>query len=197
VNASNSASKQQSNWQRLMPLLLVPALAGLIYTFQRMDSSLSEEAQTPGAAPRYTLGGAELTRYDADGNASLYGQAETLDYFDDQSGRAQNLQVDLLSEGDKTWHLSAPSATLPAHQHRFMLDGPVVANSHWPDDGEDFVMHAENLWIDPDRHEIDSDAAVDLQSSRRNGNAVGTHANWTARTLQLLHKVKMSYAPAH
>ncbi len=180
-------------WSRLIPLLLVPALGGLFYTFQRMDSSSPESPEAPTTLPRYTLSNAELTRFDTDGSISLSGQAETIDYFDDQSGRAQNLVVDLLTDDDKTWHVTSPAANLPAHQRRFMLEGPVVANGQWPDNGENVVVHTDRLWIDPDRHEIDTDAPVDLHSPMRNGNAVGLRSDWDEQTLQLLHNVHMIY----
>jgi LPS export ABC transporter protein LptC len=185
------------NWGRLIPLLLVPALGGLFYTFQHMDNSNVETPEAPVSLPRYTLVNAELTRFDTDGSVSLYGQADTIDYFDDQSGRAQNLLVDLVADGDKTWHLTAPAASLPAHQRRFMLEGPVVANGQWPDSGEKLAVHTDHLWVDPDRHEIDTDAAVDLQSPLRTGNAVGLRSDWTEQTLQLLHNVKMNYEAPH
>jgi len=181
------------NWGRLIPLLLVPALGGLLYTFQRMDNANVETPQAPVSLPRYTLVTAELTRFDSDGNISLSGQADTIDYFDDQSGRAQNLLVDLMADDDKTWHMTAPAATLPAHQRRFMLEGPVLATGQWPDNGEDLAVHTDHLWIDPDRHEIDTDAPVDLQSPLRTGNAVGLRSDWTEQTLQLLHNVHMTY----
>jgi LPS export ABC transporter protein LptC len=182
------------NWRRLIPLLLVPALAGLFFTFQRMDNSIVETAQAPAALPRYTLSGAELTRFDSDGSASLYGQADTVDYFDDQSARAQNLRMDLLAEGEATWHLTAPAANLPARQRRFMLEGPVVANSRFPDNDEPFAAHTDYLWVDPDLHEVDTDAPVDVKSQHRNGNAVGLRSDWAEQTLVLLHNVRMNYA---
>lgn len=180
-------------WSRLIPLLLVPALGGLFYTFQRMDNSSPETPEAPTTLPRYTLSDAELTRFDTDGGISLSGQAETIDYFDDQSGRAQNLVMDLLTDDDKTWHVTAPAANLPAHQRRFMLEGPVVANGQWPDNGENVAVHTDRLWIDPDRHEIDTDAPVDLRSPMRNGTAVGLRSDWDEQTLQLLHNVHMIY----
>lgn len=185
------------NWGRLIPLLLVPALAGLLYTFQRMDNSSVETPEAPTTLPRYTLNGAELTRFDTDGSVNLSGQADTIDYYDDQSGRAQNLQVDLVADDEKTWHLTAPAATLPAHQHRFMLEGPVLAKGQWPDSGEDLNILSDHMWVDPDRHEIDTDAPVKLQSPQRNGTAVGLRSDWAAQTLQLLHNVKMTYEAPH
>ncbi|MDB5976374.1 MAG: export transporter periplasmic protein LptC [Nevskia sp.] len=183
-----------NKWTRLIiPLLLLPGLAGLFYTFQRMDNSNIDTPEAPTTLPRYTVNGAELTRFDVDGGVSLYGQAEAIDYFDDQSGRAQNLQLDLLDDEEKTWHVTAPAANLPAHQRRFMLEGPVVANGHWPDNGEAVAIHTDRLWIDPDRHEVDTDAPVELHSPLRNGNAVGLRSDWAEQTLQLLHNVHMIY----
>jgi LPS export ABC transporter protein LptC len=185
------------SWQRLVPLLLVPALGGLFYTLQRMDDSGGGSGAEPvSQLPRYTLTTAELTRYDADGNANLFGTADSVEYFDDQSGRAHNLAVDLVASDDKTWHVTSPSATLPAHQRRFMLDGPVVATGHWPDSGEAVTVHTDRLWIEPELHQIQTDAPVHLQSPSRTGDAVGMRSDWSARRLQLLHNVNMTYQQA-
>jgi LPS export ABC transporter protein LptC len=187
-----------SKWARLIPLLLVPALAALFYTFQRMDNSLVETPQPSSALPRYTLGGAELQRFDNEGAPYLRGQAETIEYFDDQSGQASALQVDLVDDGERSWHLTAPSASLPAHQRRFMLDGPVLANGEWPDNGEPLKLSTERLWVDPDRRQIDTDAPVQVRSVSRNGDAVGLRSDWAGQSMQLLHNVKMTYqAPSH
>lgn len=187
-------------WARLIPLLLIPLLGGLFYTFQRMDNSLVESPEAPSASlPRYTLSGATLTRFDADGEPNLRGKADAIEYYDDQSGHAHNLQVDLVADDDSAWHLTSPTATLPPHQRRFMLDGPVVASGQWPDNGEDVALHTDRLWVDPDRHEIDTDAAVEVQSRSRSGTAVGLRSDWVARSMQLLHNVKMTYQtpPSH
>lgn len=184
-------------WARLIPLLLVPALAGLFYTFQRMDNSIVETPEQPASLPRYTLGGAELTRYDTDGLPSLHGLADTIDYYDDQSGHAHNLRVDLVADADRTWQLSSPTATLPPHQRRFMLDGPVLAQGQWPDSGENLALRTDRLWVDPDRHEIDTDAAVEVSSASRNGSATGLRSDWTGQSIQLQHNVKMTYLTPH
>ncbi|MBV8063548.1 MAG: LPS export ABC transporter periplasmic protein LptC [Nevskia sp.] len=180
-------------WSRLIPLLLLPAMAGLFYTFQRMDNSIVETPPAPAVLPRYTLSDAELTRFDADGEPSLRGQAEAIDYFDDQSGHAHQLQLELVAGDERTWHLSSPTATLPAHQRRFMLDGPVLGDGQWPDNGEALALHTDRLWIDPDRHEIDTDAAVTVKSVSRNGSATGLRSDWAGQAIQLQHNVKMTY----
>jgi LPS export ABC transporter protein LptC len=180
-------------WPRLIPLLLIPALGGLFYTFQQMDNAGVTTPEASPNLPRYTVMGADMTRLDADGFPMLHGTADSIDYYDDQSGHAQNLTVDLIDDDNKTWHLTSPAASLPAHQHRFMLEGPVVADGRWPDDDAPLSLHTDHLWVDPDQHLIDTDAPVHLVSTGRNGDAVGMRSNWAAQTLQLLHNVKMTY----
>lgn len=181
------------NWRKLIPLLLVPALAGLFFTFQRMDNSTIEMPAAAQSLPRYTLAGAELTRFDTDGEPMLLGQAQSMDYFDDASGRAHELKLDLLSGGATPWHLAAPAATLPAHQHRFLLEGPVVADGRWPDSGEPVQLLTDRVWVDPDRRELQTDAPLQWQGPVRSGDAVGMRADWGGHSLQLSHNVKMHY----
>jgi LPS export ABC transporter protein LptC len=181
------------NWRKLVPLLLLPALGGLLYTFQRMDSSDLDLPEQPVSLPRYSLGGAELTRYDIYGNPALHGTAENIDYFDNQSGAARNLQMELLSPGGSAWRLAAPSAELPSYERRLRLNGPVQASGHWPDTGEELTLSTDHLWVDPDNRQFDTDAPLSLQSPGRSGSATGLRADWAGRNLQLQHDVKMNY----
>jgi lipopolysaccharide export system protein LptC len=77
-----------------------------------------------------------------------------------------------------------------------MLDGPVVATGQWPDSGETVTVRTDWLWVEPDLHQIQTDAPVKLQSPSRNGSAVGLRSDWSARRLQLLHNVNMTYQTA-
>ena len=183
------------SWRKLvsLPLLLLPALAGLFYTFQRMDSTDIGTPEVPVALPRYTLTIAEFSRYDNYGNPSLGGTADSVEYYDDQSGTAHGLDLELLTSGGSVWRVQAPSAELPAHQRRMRLDGPVVAHGRWPDSDEEITVKTDHLWIDPDARLFDTDAPVDLVSSGRTGSAVGLRGDWAGRGLQLLDDVKMNY----
>jgi LPS export ABC transporter protein LptC len=181
------------SWRKLVPLLLVPATAGLFYTFQRMDSSDIGTPEVPASLPRYTLTNAEFSRYDNYGNPALGGTADTVDYYDDQSGIAHNLDLELLTAGGSVWRVQAPSAELPARQRRFRLDGPVVADGRWPDNDGEITIKSNYMWVDPDARQFDTDAPVELDSPGRSGTAVGLRGDWAGRGLQLLHDVKMDY----
>jgi len=172
---------------------LLLALIGLLYTLQRSNDVAITPAPEPNALPRYTLTNAVLTRYDTDGRPALRGHAQTLDYYDDESAHAENLQLDLLSTARAPWRATAPSGMLPAHSHRFLLEGNVVAEGRWPDNNEALTIRTEQLWVDPDQHSLQTDRPVTLTGATRDGSAVGVKANWVEQNMELLNDVKMHY----
>jgi LPS export ABC transporter protein LptC len=180
----------------VLPLLAIPVLGALLYTFQRVDEGGTIVPAEAVALPRYTVYDAVLTRFDTDGSATLRGKASSVAYFDDESGHATDLQADMLADDEATWHLSSPTATMPARDRRILLEGPVVANGRWPDSGEDLTVGATQVWVDTDTHQFDSRQGVTLKSASRNGSAVGVRVDWQDRRMQLLHNVKMTYVTA-
>lgn len=172
---------------------LLLALIGLLYTLQRSNDVAITPAAEQNALPRYTLTNAVLTRYDANGRPALRGHAQTLDYYDDESAHAENLQLDLLSDTHAPWQATAPSGMLPAHSHRFLLEGEVVAVGRWPDNNEPLTIRTEQLWVDPDLHHLQTERAVTLTSASRDGSAVGMNAGWVDQNMELLNDVKMHY----
>ena len=175
-------------------LAAVPVLGSVLLTLQRADQSESASEVAPVALPRYIARDATLTRFDAEGAVALRGSASSVEYFDDDSGQARDLQLELPSEeGGTQWQLSSPTGTMPAHEHRILLDGAVNARGEWPDTGEPLTLDTTQVWIDTDTHQFESREAVQINSQSRTGNAVGMRVNWEERHLQLLHNVKMTY----
>ena len=148
---------------------------------------------TAAALPRYTARQATLTRFDAEGVLVLRGKASSVEYFDDDSGQAHDLQVELLADGETQWQLSSPAGTMPAHERRILLAGDVLAKGEWPDSGIPLTVDTTQVWIDTDTHQFDTREAVHLNSEARYGSADGMRVNWDDRHLQLLHNVKMTY----
>ncbi len=172
---------------------LLLALAGLFFTLQKANDVSIAPAAEVTKLPRYTLTNAVLTRFDATGTPSLRGHADTLDYFDDESAHAEKLQLTVLSGVTMPWHIAAPSGTLQAHSHIFLLEGDVVADGNWPDNNEALTVRTEQLWVDPDQHLLHTDRAVTLTSATRNGSATGFRGDWIEKNMQLLDDVKMHY----
>ncbi len=177
----------------VIPLLLIAAAIGLLLTLRHLDEGTLVKAAAGDAAPRYTLIDAEWTRFDANGEPSLLGQASQIVYLDDQSGTATELVVDALGMGGAPWRLSAPTAVLPAAQRKFELTGTVDIAGRWPDNGEAVRGRTDQLWIDPDSHQFYTDVAVEWDSVSRSGTSLGMHADWRYHGLQLLHDVNMTY----
>lgn len=173
--------------------IAVAALAGLLFTLTRIDDIALEPAKSDDKLPRYTLTGAELTRFDAGGQPSMKATAATLEYFDDESALATTLVVDVLSGTKTPWHIDAPAGNLRAGSRELELTGDVVANGLWPDNGEALVLRSPTMTVNPDTHVLHTAAAVDVESRSRKGTATGMNANWEKQDLRLLDNVKMRY----
>lgn len=173
--------------------IAVAALAGLLFTLNRIDDIALEPAASDDKLPRYTLSGAELTRYDAAGRPAMKATAATLEYFDDESATATTLAVDVLSGPKTPWHIEAPAGALRAGSREIELSGNVVANGQWPDNGEALVLRAPSMIVNPDTHVLRTATAVDVDSRTRKGTATGMNANWEKQDLRLLDNVKMRY----
>lgn len=173
--------------------IAVAALAGLLYTLNRLDEVAVIASTTDDRLPRYTLSNAELTRYDADGQPALRATATSLEYFDDESAQASTLKLDVLSGARTPWHIEAPTGSLAPGSRVMALSGNVTADGQWPDNGEAVSLRTPSLLVDPDRHLLSTDAAVTADSRTRQGSAIGMTANWVQQDLRLINNVKMRY----
>jgi LPS export ABC transporter protein LptC len=175
--------------------LSVPLIAGLWLLF----GSRSLEPETvptpdPATAPRYSLRGVQWTRLDADGQREFTADAESADYFDDESARYEQLKMNVPRIGDVPWRLTSPKGAAPAHEKRILMEGPVDVSGAWPD-GEALVLNTPQLWVDPVNHLLSTEAGVVFDSASRSGQAKGLKANWELQTVQLLGNVRMQYVP--
>lgn len=173
--------------------IAVAALAGLLFTLNRIDDIALEPSAEDDKLPRYTLTAAELTRFDTAGRPAMTATAATLEYFDDESATATTLVVDVLSGAKTPWHIEAPAGRLRAGSREIELTGEVVAHGQWPDNGEALVLRSPSMTVNPDAHVLHTTAAVDVDSRTRKGTAVGMNANWEQQDLRLLDNVKMRY----
>jgi len=178
-------------------LLILPVLAAVQLTFLRMDDGGTPTETDRAIAPTYTVSGAEIMRFDITGDPVLHATASSVTYFDDQSAQASTLHLDTLRGGAVAWQLDSPTGSMPAHQHRYLLEGPVHVVGRWPDTGETVAVDGTEVWVDPETHEFFSATPVALHSASRNGDAVGMRADWQTHRLQLLRDVRMSYVVAH
>jgi len=174
-------------------VIAVAALAGLLYTLNRIDDVAVVSSEADNKLPRYTLTAAELTRYDADGEPALKATAANLEYFDDESAQATTLVVDVLSGPKTPWHITSPTGRMAPGSRMMTLSGNVIADGQWPDNGEAVTVRSPTMKIDPDAHLLSSEVEVNADSRTRKGTATGMIANWAQQDLRLLNNVKMRY----
>lgn len=176
----------------LLPLLLLIAAGALLYNLYQQSHVIparSSSVQTP----RYTLDDVNWTRFNQLGQPTLQGQASRVDYYADDHAVATDLQLSARRPHGTPWTASAPSALMPAGEKRVRLDGNVVVHGQWPDNAQALEIDTTRLWVDPDTHELYTDADVILRSHGRNGNATGLRADWLTQTVNLYADVRMSY----
>lgn len=171
-------------------LLIVAAFLATLHGFRRGE----QVVETPKARqPRYQLLGAEWTRYDAQGRATLHATADTIRYYDDKSAELEHLNMDRLGSQPGPWHLTAPRGYAPANQQRMQLTEPVKMRGQLKN-GEPLELTAETLWVDYARREVYTDSAVNVTAPYREVDAVGMRADWAGTRLQLLKNVRVTYA---
>ena len=124
----------------LLGMLAVLVIAVAMWTsLQQVDTADRAAAEDTADAPRYYIKNAAWTMLGPSGTPEYRMRAELAEYFDDQSARLSQLQVDDLA-GEQVWTISAPSGYAPPHQRRMLLNGPITANGQWAD-GQLSLIH--------------------------------------------------------
>ncbi len=183
------------NWKsrRIFLPLVAVALAAMLWSLQRFEQEGIVAGVDTDRPPRYLVDNATLDRFDETGTHVLHGTATHIEYYDDESGRAKDLDATTFADEQSSWNVTAPSAWLPAGSKRFLLEGAVVARGKWPDNGLPVTLRTTQVWVDPTTHTLSTDADLAVDSDGRNGTATGLQADWLARRFELLHNVKMRY----
>ena len=179
---------------RLIAPLLIVLLVGLAILSLRGGQAMRIAANAAPEQPRYIVRGAQLQSYDEAGQIQFQGQAENIDYFDDESARMRTFEVSVLGGRGAPWTASAPEAFAPAgERHRLQLLGGVEGAGRWPD-GEALRFKTESLWVNTATQTLDTEAAVQLDSATRKAAGVGLAVRSEPLRIALLHQVEMRYA---
>ncbi|MGQ0501227.1 MAG: LPS export ABC transporter periplasmic protein LptC [Panacagrimonas sp.] len=178
------------------PVIVVVVLA-LAMLVLRKEERVAPAVAAQADPPRYTVRGAQWSRYGETGKVEFQGRAESIDYFDDESARLAKVEVTAPNtSGGAPWIASAPEGRMPAKVHRVLLSGGVDGKGQWPD-GEALKFSTPELWLDSDRNELSTRAAIQLDSRSKQAQAQGLVVDGKRRTVALLGDVKMRYTRAH
>lgn len=170
--------------------LLTAALIFTFYGFQEIAETAAAPAQEP---PRYAATGVQWLRLGSLGEPEFRAEAETLDYYADESVVMKQVRIDALGGYNSPWHLEAPRGQAPPHERRLRLSGGVRATGDLA--AERVALTTQRLWVDLLRRELYTDADVRLESDFRTATARGMRSDFNGERVQLLNDVKMDYVP--
>lgn len=179
---------------RLLGPLLLIVLVGLAIVVLRGGQPVPAGAEAQADQPRYTLRGAQWSRFDGHGQIEFEGEAQTIDYFDDESARLTQFELTALSAGGAPWTATAPEGFAPAGAKRLQLRGGVEGQGRWPDD-EPLSFSTPEIWLDSAAQQLETEAQVQIKSQTRQADARGLRVNGKSRQIALLHNVKLRYVP--
>lgn len=180
-------------WRVALPLALI--LVVVVFLGRSLRHPASPAAPAVQEPPRYAVTGAQWLRLNLRGEPEFRAQAQTIDYYADDTVRLHGLTVDALGGWTSPWHLQAPEGSARMNDRRLLLTGDVLAQGK-DSDGVPLDFTTEKLWVDLLRRELRTDEAVVLKSAHRRATARGLKADFDGERIQLLNDVQMEYAPA-
>lgn len=176
--------------------LLVPAallIGVLLYTWQ----GFPEDAHAPVAPaqepPRYAATGVQWLRLGRDGDPEFRAEADTFDYYADDSVVMHQVRLDALGGYSSPWRLEAPRGQVPPRERRVRLSGGVRATGALA--AEQVSLTTPRLWVDLLRRELHTDAEVNFRSDFRSATARGLRSDFNGDHVQLLNDVRVDYVP--
>lgn len=176
----------------MFPALLLLGVA--LWLTRGSDSRPGTPETETAEPPRYVLSEADWIRLDERGEPLFRAAASSIAYHDDRSLHLEQVALDRLGGDSGVWQVRAPLGTMPAAQTRMRLHAPVSIEGQ-PQSAEPLLITAESLWLDLRARELYTEDTVQLTGPGREAVAVGLRADWTGEKLQLLHNVRVSYAP--
>ena len=175
----------------LVPLVLI--VAALLFTWQGLQEPEPVAATALPEPPRYAATGVEWLRLGRDGEPEFRAEAETLDYYADESVVMHKVKLDALGGYASPWHIEAPQGLAPARERRLKLTGGVHASGALAQ--ERVKLITPQLWVDLLRRELHTDAEVKFHSDFRSATARGLRSDFDGEHVQLLNDVRVDYVP--
>jgi LPS export ABC transporter protein LptC len=175
-------------------LFLALILAVLIFMGLGLRPPVAESATVAREPPRYVVTDAQWLRLNLRGEPEFRAQAQSIEYYADDTVELRTLALDALGGWTSPWHVQAPEGTARVNDRRLLLSGDVVAQGKTID-GAQLDFTTERLWVDLLRRELRTDHDVVFQSDFRRATARGLKADFNGEHIQLLNDVQMEYAP--
>lgn len=169
-------------------------MATLVYIAPNFQTPATAPVAPAAPLPRYTVTGAQWLRLGEQGQPEFRAQAQSIEYFADESIQLHTITLDALGGLSSPWNLRAPAGTVPPRERRVLLQGGVVAKGAYAD-GVPIDFTTDRLWVDLLRRELRTESPVLLTSDLRHASARGLKADFSGERVQLLDDVQVEYVP--
>lgn len=116
-------------------------------------------------------------------------------YPDDDSTELTKPHITVLRENDAPWHIYAERGWIAAGQNSILLSGAVQLENPKAGPSRAVSLTTSELRVLADEEYAETDQPVTIRSQTSVTRAVGMHAYLKEGRLQLLSKVRGSYAP--
>lgn len=180
---------------RILYLLVSAALliGVLLYTWQHFPEAEPAPVAPAQEPPRYAATGVQWLRLGREGDPEFRAEADTLDYYADDSVVMHQVRLDALGGYSSPWRLEAPQGQVPPRERRVRLSGGVRASGALAE--ERVNLTTPRLWVDLLRRELHTDAEVKFRSDFRSATARGMRSDFDGEHVQLLNDVQVDYVP--
>lgn len=175
-------------------LVLLTAGAALLTLNNYQKAGQPKPATQDERVPRYVLHDAQWTRLDKSGQPEYRAQAQTLEYYDDESSRLTLPVIHAFGGKTSPWKLTAREGSTPPHSRDLLLQPNVLITGHWQD-GRELSISTPKLWLDTGHKLLHTDEPVELISVGRKLDAKGLVADSAGEQIKLLANVHGVYEP--
>jgi len=160
-------------------------------TINQADNSKAREVD-------YSIQNFNLTTMDTSGQTRYHlNAASMLHYQESDETSLEKLNIDLFREPRTHWNIQSSKGSVAAHGKSVDLSGKVVIKRGATPAQNELVITTSALHIDVEKNIVSTKQLIKLTSAGVNIQSKGLLANMNKQTINLLAKVRGTYAPIH
>jgi len=179
----------------LLVLISLAATLSIQLTKKISEQALPDSAKLQGEID-YSIENFNLTLMDKTGKMQYHLNADSMLHFkESDQTQLKKPNVELFRTADEHWQIKANGGNVSARGHQVLLNGNVVIKGTSGKQKEPLLITTESLKISPKNNTISTQDEIKLSGNGITIQAKGMLADMSNETIQLLARVRGSYAP--
>ena len=180
----------------LLGILLATAVSGWLFRSTSEPPAIFLPPELPHE-PDYYLKNFVATTMDVDGKPRRRLAADSMVHFpDDDSATLDHPRLVLFTEHGRSWEITSTSGRVNAGGESIDLHGEVrISAVGGEPEGDRVEMLTSEMVVWPERQYAETESAVNIKFIGGVVDAVGMHADFKQRRLELLAEVRGRYEP--